>query len=76
VKRGDVTFSISAKGELQGGKSMMLGAPMAGGIQLVITSLRDPGDLVRAGDIVVEFDTTELTFNMREAEADLGEAKH
>ena len=73
VKRGDVTFSITAKGELQGGKSMMLGAPMAGGVQLVITSLRDPGALVKAGETVVEFDTTELIFNRREAEADLAE---
>lgn len=75
VKRGDVTFSITAKGELQGGKSMMLGAPMAGGVQLVITSLRDPGALVKAGETVVEFDTTELIFNRREAEADLAEVE-
>jgi RND family efflux transporter MFP subunit len=75
VQRGDVTFSITAKGELQGGNSTMLTAPMAGGVELVITSLRDPGELVRAGDTVVEFDSTELTFNLREAEADLAEAE-
>ncbi len=75
VRRGDVTFEVSAKGELQGSNSVMLTAPMAGGVELVLTSLRDSGDLVKAGDIVAEFDTTELTFNLREAEADLAEAQ-
>jgi multidrug resistance efflux pump len=75
VRRGNVTFSVTAKGELQGGDSAMLTAPMAGGVELVITSLREPGELVKAGDTVVEFDTTELTFNLREAEADLAEAQ-
>ena len=31
VKRGDVPFTVSAKGELQGGNSEMLTAPMTGG---------------------------------------------
>ncbi len=31
VKRGDIEFTVSAKGELQGGNSEMLSAPMAGG---------------------------------------------
>ena len=75
VRRGDVTFSVSAKGELQGGNSAMLTAPMAGGVELVLTSLREPGELVKAGDTVAEFDSTELTFNLREAEADLAEAE-
>ena len=75
VRRGSVTFSVSAKGELQGGNSTMLTAPMAGGVELVITSLREPGELVKAGDTVAEFDATELTFNLREAEADLAEAE-
>lgn len=75
VRRGDVTFSVSAKGELQGGNSAMLTAPMAGGVELVLTSLREPGELVKAGETVAEFDSTELTFNLREAEADLAEAE-
>jgi multidrug efflux pump subunit AcrA (membrane-fusion protein) len=74
VRRGNVTFSVSAKGELQGANSAMLTAPMAGGAELVITSLKEPGELVRAGETVAEFDTTELSFNLREAEADLAEA--
>ncbi|MGA3202902.1 MAG: multidrug transporter, partial [Bryobacteraceae bacterium] len=31
VKRGDVTFAVYARGEFQGGNSIMLTAPMVGG---------------------------------------------
>ena len=74
VKRGRVTITVSARGELQGGNSEMLVAPMAGIDTMAITSLRDPGELVNAGDVVVEFDTTQQEFNLREAQADLLEA--
>src|ERR1035438_1169475 len=39
-----------------------------------ITFLREPGEMVEAGDTVVEFDTTLQEYNLREAEADLAEA--
>src|SRR5215472_9666576 len=58
VKRGRVTITVSARGELQGGNSEMLVAPMAGVDSMAITSLRDPGELVQAGDVVVQFDAT------------------
>lgn len=75
VKRGDVAFTVSAKGELQGGNSEMLTAPMAGGGALGITFLRESGELVKKGDIVVKFDTTEQDFKLREAKADFAEAE-
>jgi multidrug efflux pump subunit AcrA (membrane-fusion protein) len=75
IKRGDVIVTITAKGELQGGNSEMLFAPMAGGGALVITSLRESGEVVKAGDVVATFDTTEQEFKLREAEADLAEAE-
>ena len=75
VKRGDVTFTIAARGELQGGNSEMLIAPMTGGGDSAITFLRQPGEIVQAGDEVVRFDTTEQEFKLREAEADLAEAE-
>jgi multidrug efflux pump subunit AcrA (membrane-fusion protein) len=74
IKRGDVIVTITAKGELQGGNSEMLYAPMAGGGALVITSLRESGEMVKAGDVVATFDTTDQEFKLREAEADLAEA--
>ncbi|MBL8176941.1 MAG: efflux RND transporter periplasmic adaptor subunit [Bryobacterales bacterium] len=75
VKRGEVVFTITARGSLQGGNTKVLTAPMTGNSQLVITQLSKSGDLVREGDVVVQFDTTEETFKLREAEADLEEAE-
>ena len=75
VKRGDVTFAVYARGEFQGGNSIMLTAPMAGGSDMSITSLRSPGELVKAGDVVVEFDTTDQTYALKEAQADMAEAE-
>jgi multidrug efflux pump subunit AcrA (membrane-fusion protein) len=75
VKRGDVTFAVYARGEFQGGNSIMMTAPMAGGSDMTITSLRSPGELVKSGDIVAEFDTTEQAYKLKEAEADMAEAE-
>ncbi len=75
IKKGDVTFTVTAKAELQGGSSEMLTAPMMGGAQLVLTDLRNSGDLVKDGDVVAQFDTTEQQYKLKEAEADLAEAE-
>jgi multidrug efflux pump subunit AcrA (membrane-fusion protein) len=75
VKRGTVTLTVSARGELQGGSSEMLAAPTIGGNDMGITFLREPGELVHPGDEVVRLDTTEQEFKLREAEADLAEAQ-
>ena len=75
VKRGDVRITVTADGELHGGNSEMLTAPMTGGQDMVLTYLRRPGELVEAGDVVATFDTTEQEFALREAEADLAEAE-
>ena len=75
VRRGTVTFTVHATGALSGGNSETLAAPMIGGGQVSITYLRKPGELVKAGDIAVEFDTTAQQFNLREAEADVAEAE-
>src|SRR5690348_5749454 len=74
VRKGKVTITVSARGELQGGNSEVLTAPMVGG-DLPITSLKEPGELVNPGDVVVEFDTTAQEYNLREAQADLAEAQ-
>src|SRR5262245_13093158 len=48
---------------------------MAGGQEMPITYLRTPGEVVEKGDIIAEFDKTEQTFRLREAQADLAEAE-
>ena len=75
VKRGDIVVTVTAKGELQGGNSEVLTAPAAGGGDVAITSLKSAGELVRAGDVVAQLDTTEQEFRMREADADYSEAE-
>jgi multidrug efflux pump subunit AcrA (membrane-fusion protein) len=74
VKRGDLSLSITAKGDLRGTNPDELTAPMMGGSELHIVSLRKTGEPVKAGDVVAQFDTTEQEFKLREAEADLAEA--
>src|SRR2546421_7795733 len=75
VKQGRVTLTVAARGELQGGNSEMLTAPMTGGGDMAITYMRDPGELIEAGDTVVQFDTTEQDYRLKEAEADYAEAQ-
>jgi len=75
VKRGEVAFSITSNGALQGGNSKVLTAPMTGSRELVLTELRKSGELVNEGDVVAQFDTTEETFKLREAESDLLETE-
>jgi len=75
VRRGDVTFSVYANGTLQGGNSKMVVAPMTGSNSLTITELGKSGELVHEGDVVARFDTTEETYKLREAEADMEEAE-
>ena len=43
--------------------------------QLVITELRKSGELVKKDDVVVQFDTTDEVYKLRQAEADLAEAE-
>jgi hypothetical protein len=75
VKRGPVAITVTARGELQGGKPEMLVAPMVGSDTLTVTDLRANGEMVDEGGVVVQFDTTQQEYNLREAEADLAEAQ-
>jgi len=74
VRRGTVSISVSARGELQGGNSEMIVVPPLGADSTAITFLRSPGELVQAGDAVVELDNTLQEYTLREAQADLAEA--
>lgn len=75
VALGDVRIQVVAKGELFGGNAEVLTGPMVAGEGLHITYLRKPGEAVKAGDIVVAFDTSQQEANLKEAQADLAEAE-
>ena len=75
VLRGDVTLTVTARGALRGGNSEDLTAPLTGGLDMHLTSLKESGTEVKKGDVVAEFDTTEQEYKLKEAEADLAEAE-
>jgi len=74
VRRGTVSITVAARGELQGGNSEMVVVPPLGADSTVITSLRSPGEPVQAGDTIAELDNTLQEYTLREAQADLAEA--
>ncbi|MGA8030635.1 MAG: efflux RND transporter periplasmic adaptor subunit [Bryobacteraceae bacterium] len=75
VQRGDVSLAITARGELRGGNPESLTAPLIGGTEMHITTLKKTGEAVKAGDVVVQFDTTEQEYKLKEAEGDVAEAE-
>jgi hypothetical protein len=75
VQRGDLSLAITAKAELRGGNAQVLTAPMTGEGEMHITMVRKAGDQVKPGDIVVQLNTSEQEFKLKEAEADLAEAE-
>jgi RND family efflux transporter MFP subunit len=75
VRRDDVAIAVTTRGELQGGGSVPLMAPRTGAAELPITFLRGTGELVKAGDVVAEFDSSGQQNDLLEAEADLEEAR-
>jgi multidrug efflux pump subunit AcrA (membrane-fusion protein) len=75
VQRGDLSLTLTANGALSGGNPEVLTAPMIGGTDLHITTLKTSGEPVKEGEIVVEFDTTEQEYKLKEAEADVAEAE-
>src|SRR5258708_5225609 len=75
VRRGDVHPTVTAKGELKGGNSEEVAAPMIGAGDMHITALSKAGELVKVGEILLQFDTTDQAFKLKESEADLAEAE-
>lgn len=73
VQRGDLSMAITARAELRGGDPETLVVPMTGGEQHIVMLLK-PGDQVKAGDVVVQLNTSEQEFKLKEAESDLAEA--
>jgi len=70
VQRGRVNVTVFTNGELRASRTMQLIVPPTGG-QLQIVKLADPGEPVKSGDIVIEFDPAEQQFNLEQAQFDL-----
>lgn len=59
VKRGEFTENLPIRGEVKASKSMVLTAPSGTG-QMQIIKMAKTGEMVKEGDVVVQFDTTQL----------------
>lgn len=75
VKRGDFEVVVHATGELKAGESMMLTAPAIGGDSLQITHLAQTGDVVKKGDLVIEFDPSEQNYKLEQNRSELLQAE-
>ena len=74
VVRGDLPVRVHTIGELRSTLSTMLMGPQVGGA-LQIVSLRPTGTLVKAQEVVVEFDPSEQEFNLEQARSEVLEVE-
>lgn len=75
VQRGTVRMSVYAQGPLQGSQTEQLTAPHVSGGQLSITKLLAPGTLVKPGEVVVAFDTSQQEYDLEVAQNSLAIAE-
>jgi multidrug resistance efflux pump len=74
VKLGTVETKVYTDGELRPSKTAMLVAPPVGGT-LQIIKMAKTGTLVKANDVVLEFDPSEQEYNLDQAKSDLAQAE-
>ncbi|HVN21562.1 MAG TPA: efflux RND transporter periplasmic adaptor subunit [Dongiaceae bacterium] len=81
VKRGEFLDSLQFRGEVKALKSITISAPAEVG-ELQIIKIASEGTIVKAGDVVVEFDKTKTAQDLaqynsalKSAEAEIGQAK-
>jgi HlyD family secretion protein len=70
VQRGRVQVTVYTVGDLRAARTMQLTVPPMGG-QLQILKLAETGQALKAGDVLLEFDTAEQEFNLEQARFDL-----
>jgi HlyD family secretion protein len=73
VKKGEFVDAVEIRGDIRPLRSIVLAAPMQAG-ELQIVKLAKNGTVVKAGDIVIEFDGTVLRRTMQEKESELKQA--
>jgi multidrug efflux pump subunit AcrA (membrane-fusion protein) len=74
VKRGNVELKVYTTGELRAVRSATLVAPPVGGT-LQIVRLAKTGTLVKAGDVVMEFDPSEQEYTLAQNRSELLQAE-
>ena len=75
VTRGDFVDYIQIRGEIRPAKSVVLAAPLQAGGELQIVKLVKQGSAVKKGDLLVEFDATQLQQRLLERKSELKTAE-
>jgi HlyD family secretion protein len=75
VTRGDFVDYIQIRGDIRPAKSIQLAAPLDAGGELPIVKLVKNGAAVKKGDLVVEFDATQLKQRLMERQSELKTAE-
>jgi len=73
VAKGEFVDYLQVRGEIRPAKSIVLAAPMQAG-ELQIVKLAKNGTAVKAGDVLVEFDGTQLRQRMAEKQSEVKQA--
>jgi HlyD family secretion protein len=73
VVSGDFIDTLEIRGEIRPLKSVVLSSPMQSG-ELQIVKLAKNGQLVKAGDVVVQFDASTLERTIQEKQSELKQA--
>lgn len=74
VKRGEFTENLPIRGEVKAQKSLVLTAPSGTG-QMQIIKMVKTGDIVKEGDVVIQFDTTQLQNQLDTRTSELKQAE-
>jgi HlyD family secretion protein len=74
VKKGEFVDAIEIRGDIKPRRSVVMAAPMQAG-ELQIVKLAKTGTMVKAGDVVVEFDGSTLRRTMQEKQSELKQAE-
>ena len=75
VTRGDFVDYIQIRGEIRPAKSVVLAAPLQAGGELQIVKLVKQGSAVKKGELLVEFDATQLQQRLLERKSELKTAE-
>lgn len=74
VQRGDVDLRVFTTGDLRAPKTVMIMAPSVNGT-LQIVELAKTAQIVKEGEVILQFDPSEQEYNLAQAESQLREAK-
>jgi HlyD family secretion protein len=75
VERTDLNIEVNTTGDLRSTQTAELSAPPIAGGTLQIIHLVKTGSLIKAGDVIVEFDPSEQEFNLAQNRSDFEQAE-